>query len=351
MLIKNSSNDGVYGVTYRWGDSTVNATLVPAEGMDESFEIVENGEVDYVNWRYPSRSECLACHRPGAGYALGFNTPQLNRDYHYPAGATNQIAALRDAGYMTEPDEGLHALKRLANLDEDEWSTEWRVRSYLAANCSICHHPGGVERARWDGRISTPLSEAGIVNGELMDPFGHPDNRVVKPGQPGRSVLLQRMILLGQPHMPPLGVSRVHDEAVQLIEQWIAQDLQNYQSFQDWIAQHDLGGEAGLEDDPDGDGAKNWLEYLLETNPASGGDAFRANIRSDEGIVTIEFPQTRNRGFEVVGGNDLATVGDWRPLDIPSNAPFYSRTNRTGAVAFPVAPSQNSFFRVRVYEP
>src|SRR6185503_16588729 len=35
LLVK--STHGVYGVTYRWGNSTTNATLVPEEGMDESF--------------------------------------------------------------------------------------------------------------------------------------------------------------------------------------------------------------------------------------------------------------------------------------------------------------------------
>ena len=43
LLVKNAS--GLYGVTYRWGDSLTNATLVPEEGMDESFTIDDGGGI------------------------------------------------------------------------------------------------------------------------------------------------------------------------------------------------------------------------------------------------------------------------------------------------------------------
>src|SRR5581483_7930117 len=41
LLVKNA--DGIYGVTYRWGNVLTNATLVPEEGMDELFVIRDAG--------------------------------------------------------------------------------------------------------------------------------------------------------------------------------------------------------------------------------------------------------------------------------------------------------------------
>ena len=94
FLVRNS--EGVYGVTYRWGGSTSNATLVPDGGMDENFVIRDGATTRTQVWHYPSRNECLTCHTPVAGHALGFNTAQLNRNYDYGIVA-NQIYAFNDA--------------------------------------------------------------------------------------------------------------------------------------------------------------------------------------------------------------------------------------------------------------
>src|SRR5204863_397361 len=43
LLVKNAA--GVYGVTYRWGNSTSNASLVAEAGMDESFTVDAGGGI------------------------------------------------------------------------------------------------------------------------------------------------------------------------------------------------------------------------------------------------------------------------------------------------------------------
>ena len=348
VLVKNNSVSGIYGVTYRWGSSMENATLVPDEGATETFEIREGATTRLQTWRYPSRSECLACHTPAGGHALGFNTAQLNREVRYPLSRTNQVIALRNAGYTDGPQDNLHTLARLVAIEDAQWSREYRVRSYLAVNCANCHNPEGVERARWDGRITTSLPNMKMIRGELLDSFGSASNRVVVPGDPSKSVLLTRMKTLGEGHMPPLGSTVVHQEAVQLIEGWIRDDLKNYKTFEEWVAtftvsSHERAG------DPDGDGASNYLEYLLGTNPANADDGFAISVTQENGRGVIQFPQKANRGFEVNASSSL--FGGWSPLDAPGNAPFYSATNRPGTIDFPIGTGQNSFYRVRVFEP
>jgi hypothetical protein len=270
----------------------------------------------------------------------------LNREENYPLARTNQIIALRDAGYLDGPDDGVHTLRRLPGLDDSAWSREARVRSYLAVNCANCHHPAGVERARWDASLSTPLSRTKILNGELLDLFGDPENRVVKPGDPEGSVLLLRMKQLGQGHMPPIGNTIVHQRAVELIEDWIREDLANYQTFEEWIALRPVTSLA-REDDPDEDGASNYLEYLLSSDPGQAGDEFGLSLEQARGHGLIRFPQKANRGFELMVSSDLDL---WKPLDLRENAPFFSATNRTGVVDFPIGPDA-AFYKVRVYEP
>jgi hypothetical protein len=214
---------GVYGVTYRWNDEQTEALLVGEEGADVDFVVVEDGAARTQTWRFPSRAECLACHTPQAGHALGFNTRQLNRDRAFPGGTANQISALSEAGYLTTAVPDPTSLPRLAAADDTTASIEWRARSYLDANCSNCHRPGGSALGSWDARSSTPISLARILRGPLVDDGGDPQNRVVVPGDPARSRLLHRLAGVGgAPRMPPIASNERDFAGERLIADWIA---------------------------------------------------------------------------------------------------------------------------------
>ncbi|MBE2213225.1 MAG: PQQ-dependent sugar dehydrogenase [Opitutaceae bacterium] len=221
FLVKTAT--GVYGITYRWNDAQTEATLVPEEGADVDFTITDGGASRTQTWRYPSRAQCLACHTPQGGYALSFNTRQLNRAHTFPGGAANQITALSDAGYLAAAAPAPATLARLAPADDTSASLEWRARSYLDANCSNCHRPGGSALGTWDARSKTPLSLARIVNGALTNSGTDPATRVIVPGDTGHSRLLHRIQgSNGTSRMPPLGSNERDLTGEQLITDWIA---------------------------------------------------------------------------------------------------------------------------------
>ena len=64
----------------------------------------------------------------------------------------------------------------------------------------------------------------------------------------------------------------------------------------------------------------------------------------------IIFAQIANRGFEVQHALGL-NAGDWSPLNVPANAPFFSFANRLGIVPDVLPATTNRFYRVRVFEP
>ena len=163
-----AGSDGYSGVTYRWGESSTNAMLVPASGANEALVVNEDGVLRSQVWRYPARSECLRCHSRAAGYVLGFNSAQLNRDVACPGGATNQIAALHGAGYFQTNRIPLHTLPALASATNTAVSLEYRVRSYLAANCAHCHVAQGDCPTPWTGPITNTTAEAKIIDGALI---------------------------------------------------------------------------------------------------------------------------------------------------------------------------------------
>lgn len=223
LIVKNAT--GVYGVTYRWGGSQTNATLVGPAGMDESFLINDGGNLRTQVWHYPSQLECQACHTPEGGFGLGFRTEQLNKDFSYTGGTTNEIMALSDAGYFNAPvTNDVHSMLALATATNAAASLEFRSRSFLMANCSQCHQPGGsAVQASWDARISTPTALAGIINGALANNLGNTANHVITPLAPANSVLLARVSTRGAGtiQMPPLDSNLIDTDATNVLTQWI----------------------------------------------------------------------------------------------------------------------------------
>ncbi|MBI2925774.1 MAG: PQQ-dependent sugar dehydrogenase [Verrucomicrobia bacterium] len=351
FLLRNAN--GVYGVTYRWNDEQSNATLVGEEGLDESFSIDDHGVARTQVWHYPSRAECLTCHTTAGGLGLGFNTAQLNRDFDYSGVRVNQLRALSHAEYFSNAVVEPHTLRALAPAADTAVSVEWRVRSFLAANCAQCHQPGGPAPTFWDARATTPLALAGLLNGRLWQ-ADDAEDAVIKPGSLEDSELYERIADLGPRHMPPLATSVLNTEAINLLATWITTELPNYKSYAEWRVAH-FGSEtdpAGApEADPDDDGANNQLEYLTGTNPRQAGDGYEVSIQRNGDTAEIIFPRVADRGSEVLFTESLTDPASWRVLDVPSNRPFFPATPGTGTVTDTLGGSASRFYRVRVYEP
>ena len=353
ILVRNAG--GMYGVTYRWGNSLTNATLVPDSGLDEAFTINDGGTLRTQVWHYPGRGECLTCHTPQGGWALGFSTAQLNRDRDYGAGAiTNQLLAMSRAGYFTGTLSNINSFRAMAPAHDESSSLEWRVRSYLAANCASCHVPGGSGLGGWNAALTNTMSVAGIINGLLSNTGGDPSNRVAVPGDLLHSMLLTRIATRGPGQMPPLSTTVVDAQAVTLVSRWITNDLPSYRTFTQW--QMDNFGSTNAPNalataDADLDGARNYQEYLAGTGPNDPNEAWRVSIRlNEDGCVEIPYPPVPNRGLEVQWTTNLFNPLAWRFLDVPENRPHFSSTNAPAVVSEPFTNAPSKFYRGRIYE-
>jgi hypothetical protein len=176
------------------------ADLVPEEGITEVIPTSSPAQT----WRYPSRSECRACHNALAGFALSFHTRQLNHDHAYGALTQNQITALGSAGYFSAPVANVNNLPVFSAIGDTTKSLESRVRAHLSVNCVHCHQPNGASTGTWDARITTPTDSANLINGVLANSFGDPGDRFAVPGSAADSMVLKRLQGAGFPRMPPL---------------------------------------------------------------------------------------------------------------------------------------------------
>jgi hypothetical protein len=153
---------------------------------------------------------------------LGVKTQQMNREYNYAGTKDNQLRAWNRLGLFDRvlKNEEIDSCAKLARLDDANASLEERVRSYLDANCSQCHRPGGAV-AYFDARFDTPLERQNLVDKPVVIDQGIDGARAIAPNDPWRSIIFMRVNTLEPIKMPPLAHEVKDEGAVALLRQWI----------------------------------------------------------------------------------------------------------------------------------
>ena len=214
----------VYGVVYKWRDDLSDADLLSQGSLTETLPIVNAaGEARSQTWYYPSRKDCNTCHTKLAGGVLGLKTRQLNHDFTYPSGvADNELREWNHLGLFAPAfkDADLKDFPRLAPSGDAARSLEDRARSYLDANCSGCHRPGGTV-AGFDARYDTPLDRQNLVNGEVLLDQGIDHPHIISPHDIWRSIAYMRVDTVGDIRMPPLDRETIDAHGVALLREWI----------------------------------------------------------------------------------------------------------------------------------
>ena len=221
-----------YAMTYKWRADDSDADLVPSgdtAAISESFTISRPGRPDYTQtWSYPSRTQCFDCHQSGTGIVLGMKTRQMNHPISYPTSglSANQLTTMDHLGMFDQsvPLQELISFLKSHHISDQTASRELRVRSYLDANCAMCHRPGADSgRAVFDALLTTPLENASLIDGGVFaGALGLDGPKIIKPGDPDNSVLHYRDSSINPLEtMPPIGSSLVDEDYVEVLRQWI----------------------------------------------------------------------------------------------------------------------------------
>ncbi|WP_298417743.1 hypothetical protein [uncultured Kordia sp.] len=218
MLKKNT---GWEFADYVWNDDQTEATF-DLNGSFTNVDFMENGTPKSTNYRIPSDAECLTCHKSQNNpIPIGVKPQNLNSMYDYVDGTKNQLQKLIDEGYL---EDNLPAtINTVVKWSDETQPIDLRVRSYIDINCAHCHQ----ELSHCDYRpvrfaFNESSDETNI--GICVDPDTEiPGMRnIVTPALKERSVMYYRMNSEAEEfRMPLLGRSIIHEEAVQMIGEWI----------------------------------------------------------------------------------------------------------------------------------
>ena len=208
--------DGVWaGYTYEWNAAQTAATrVIGGKTRSGQWAVVD----------LPAESDCRQCHTAAAGFSLGLETAQLNRNFTYAStGRTaNELETLSDIGMFSAPLPSPATLPKLADPANASAPIHARARAYLHTNCSQCHRPTGPTPVDIDLRNGTALQTMAACNvtpsaGDL----GIAGARVVARGDAAHSVLSARDGRRDANGMPPLASNLVDAQGVALVTAWI----------------------------------------------------------------------------------------------------------------------------------
>ncbi len=345
FIVKTSNS--FYGIAYKWNAEGTEATLVGEEGENIDFSVLVEGETQTQTWRIPSRNECLQCHTAAAGFALSFNTRQLNK--HQNAGGMHQnyIEYLSNNGYLDTTINDASVLPEFVDIDDKTQPILNRVRSYLGVNCVSCHLPGSAGASSWDARPQISLAETRLIGGIAQDDGGDSSRRLILPGSPDGSVLLSRISAIhGFTRMPSIGSNELDLGAIELLTTWITLMSENFTAWQVVAFGSPDIEIADAFADPDGDGSHNLLEYLNGTDPRDSESFWNVLVEKMGDETRIQFNGIAGITYSVESSNDLDTWTEW---DVDGN-PLTADESTGEVILMGAAASAGAFYRVRVAE-
>jgi len=204
------------GYSYEWDNAQTDATLVSG-GKSKMI----NGQ----NWTYPGSSQCDNCHTTAAGFVLGPETAQMNRNFTYPSTGINasQLVTLESIGLFSAALGDTPAnLPALANPADTSAMLRDRARAYLHTNCAQCHVPGGPTPANMNLDYRTADTNMNVCNlNPIGGDLGITNAALITPADPASSIVWQRMRRRDVYGMPPLGSNLVDSTGEALLQSWI----------------------------------------------------------------------------------------------------------------------------------
>ena len=220
IMIRKAS--GWIFANYVWNTEQTEAYL-DLNGSYTNISWIQDGQTKSTAYRIPSGTECHTCHKLNdQPVPIGVKPQNMNINYAYESGAQNQLQKLIDIGYLENTLPG-NIVSTVNYMDQTK-SIDERFRSYVDINCAHCHSEGKHCDYR-PMRLAFSETSDPINLGLCVEPEEFINSSlayIIKPSDKNRSMMYYRLgSTLQSERMPLLGRSIVHEEGLQLLEDWI----------------------------------------------------------------------------------------------------------------------------------
>ena len=225
LMIRKST--GWIFANYIWNNQQTEAFLTTQSTTRVISWSDNDNIIQTIDYRTPEVDfECLRCHSTFNNETiepLGIKPQNINNTLSYSDGVKNQLDKLIEFGYLE--DNLPSTILSTVDFEDTSNTLNIRVRSYFDANCAHCHVNGGEAawhnlRFAFNQTINPMKMGVGAHAAHYLEGY---NNVTVTPGNVGQSILYYRINTENDLLyiMPPIGRTKRHKEAVQLIETWI----------------------------------------------------------------------------------------------------------------------------------
>lgn len=223
LLIRKS--DGWIFANYVWNDEQTEA-FYTQNGQIVPITWTHNGQQKSIDYQIPSEGQCFMCHYlNNQNIPIGPKPQNLNFAIQYADGTQNQLEKLKSFGYLSGNLPS--TINAIVNYNDASQSLDFRARSYLEMNCGHCHSTGGYAEfypVRLKYNPTPNYNEMGFCLEPNINHWMIPEgvDHIIYPGDHAKSGIFYRMSSNDESFkMPMIGRTIVHEEAVNLISQWI----------------------------------------------------------------------------------------------------------------------------------
>ena len=215
--------NGWEAVSYAWNETQDEAFIKKAGKTILNEWIDFEGETRSVRYRVPNKNQCKECHANNDLVTpIGPKARNLNKVFDYQDESINQLTKWIKVDYIDEINMNLNTP---VNWEDKTLSLDARVKSYLDINCGHCHSSTGSANSTGlylDLTENRP-THRGVFKKPVATGRGSGGHKFsISPGKPEESILLYRMISIDPGvMMPESGRSLSHQEAIEMIREWI----------------------------------------------------------------------------------------------------------------------------------
>ena len=227
LLVRKNDEWKLYD--YVWNENQTEAFLdTEGNGIFVPVTWTQNGASRSVDYKIPSQTECVTCHKINVNSTGERNTPigpkpqNLNTVYNYGKFSRNQLEYWKRIGYIDNTLPNLASIYSAVDWRDTSKPLEFRAKSYIDINCAHCHRVGGhcdyvPQRFNFS---NMDMYTFGIC---LPPLFNIPDNPyVINAGDADHSELMYRINTNeGSEMMPIIGRTIIHEEGVALMREYI----------------------------------------------------------------------------------------------------------------------------------